>query len=301
MRYDCAIVGGGPAGLNAALVLGRSRRGTILLDNNKPRNAVTHASHGFLTRDGVRPADFRRMAQEEIRGYPSVVTKECEITHIARLTDGFLVSTAQGEYVQASKIILATGLKESFPDIPGFTELYGRSLFNCPYCDGYEMQDQPIVLVSEGASAYHTAKLLLNWSRNLVVCTNWHANLSPDQQQQLYRQGVQVNMMPIDAFVGSEGQLAGVRFKDGSFIQRSGGFVTPRLSQRSDFGEQLGCARTEFGGIVTDSYGRTSVPGVYAAGDSALVMPSQLIIAAAEGSRAAMGVNSDLIEEWFYR
>ncbi|MFC4101881.1 NAD(P)/FAD-dependent oxidoreductase [Paenibacillus xanthanilyticus] len=299
MRYDCAILGGGPAGLNAALLLGRARREVLLLDDGQPRNRVTRASHGFLTRDGVQPAEFRRLAHEELARYPSVAAARQKVIRVNRSPSGFSLQTASGSQYEAGRIILATGLAESFPDIEGFGDFYGSSLFNCPYCDGWELRDKRLVLVSESAGAFHTAKLLYNWSKDLIVCTNWQTNLSAEQQIALHRRGISVYTKPIARYEGRDGQLEAIRFKDGTSIARDGGFVTPRFAQKSDFGEQLGCELNAFGAIVTDAFGRTSARGVYAAGDSSVVSPSQLVIAAAEGSRAAMGVNADLTEDVF--
>ncbi|KEO77924.1 NAD(P)/FAD-dependent oxidoreductase [Paenibacillus polymyxa] len=299
MLYDCAIIGGGPAGLNAALVLGRARRSVALIDNNRPRNAVTHASHGFITRDGVTPAEFRRVAYEEVLRYPSVHHLQTEVVSITKNVSGFEVLDSSGFRVQARKLILATGVKEIFPKIEGFYPLYGKSLFNCPYCDGWELRDQPLVLVSESAAIFHTAKLLLNWSKDLIVCTNGHASLSDQQKERLQSKGIVIMEQPVAAFIGHNGKLEHVRFTDGIQVPRIGGFVTPQFVQSAPFGEHLGCERTESGGIKTDEAGRTSIPGVYAAGDSSYFMPSQLIFAAADGSRTAASVNMDLTEEDF--
>lgn len=298
MIYDCAIIGGGPAGLNAALVLGRARRSVALIDNNQPRNAVTHASHGFITRDGIAPAEFRRIAYEEVLRYPSVKHWQTEVTTVNKTEYGFEMFTSSGVRVQARKLILATGVKEIFPEIEGFYPLYGKSLFNCPYCDGWELRDQPLVVVSEYPTAFHTAKLLLNWSKDVVLCTNGHASLSDQQKEWLESKGVTIMEQSIAAFIGQNGYLEQVRFTDGSHILRAGGFVTPKFVQKGLFGENLGCEMTELGGIRTDEFGRSSVTGLYAAGDSSYFMPSQLIYAAADGSKAAMGVNMDLMEEF---
>ncbi|MGG4397964.1 NAD(P)/FAD-dependent oxidoreductase [Paenibacillus thiaminolyticus] len=297
MIYDCAIIGGGPTGLNAALVLGRARRRVALLDSNRPRNAVTQASHGFITRDGVTPAEFRRIAYEEVLRYPLVEHVPTEVVALNRTVSGFEVLDSSGYRLQARKVILAMGVKEVFPEIEGFYPLYGKSLFNCPYCDGWELQDQPLVIVSESPSVFHTAKLLLNWSKDLVVCTNGKAPLPEEQIQRLQSLGIAVMEQPVAAFVGKEGQLEQVRFADGTLIPRAGGFVTPHWAASAPFGEQLGCDRTESGGIKTDQGGRTSISGLYAAGDASYFAPSQVVFAAADGSRTAMSVNMDLTEE----
>lgn len=297
MTYDCAIIGGGPAGLNAALVLGRARRRVALLDSNRPRNAVTHASHGFITRDGITPSEFRRIAYEEVLRYPFVEHFPTEVAALNRTESGFEVLDSSGLRLPARKVILATGVKEVFPEIEGFYPLYGKSLFNCPYCDGWELQDQPLVLVSESPSVFHTSKLLLNWSKDLVVCTNGKAPLTEEQIDRLHTLGIAVMEQPVAAFVGQDGQLDHVRFADGTQVPRAGGFVMPQFVQSTPIGEQLGCARTESGGIKTDQRGRTSIPGLYAAGDASRFSPSQVVFAAADGSRIAMSVNLDLTEE----
>ncbi|OMF37606.1 pyridine nucleotide-disulfide oxidoreductase [Paenibacillus sp. FSL H8-0548] len=299
MLYDCVIIGGGPAGLNAALVLGRARRSVVLIDNNQPRNAVTHASHGFLTRDGVTPGEFRGIAYEEVLRYPSVEHWQVEAASVIKTESGFKVTMQSGEHVQARKVILATGLKEVFPEIEGFYALYGKSLFNCPYCDGWELRDQPLVIVSESPMIFHFVKVVYNWSKDLIVCTNGHATLTNDQKELLLSKGITIREEPISAFIGQNGMLEQVRFTDGTQIERTGGFVSPSFLPKALFGESLGCALTEIGGIKTDDFGRSTIHGLYAAGDASYFMPSQLIYAAADGSKAAVGVNMDLIDEQF--
>lgn len=299
MIYDCVIIGGGPAGLNAALVLGRARRSVALIDNNRPRNAVTHASHGFITRDGITPAEFRRIAYEEVLRYPSVEHLPIEVVSVVKSNSGFEILDSSGFGVQSRKLILATGVKEIFPEIEGFQSLYGKSLFNCPYCDGWELRDQPLVIVSENPNVFHTAKLLLNWSKDLVVCTNGQASLSEEQKKQLESKGILIMEQPVKAYIGQNGRLEHVLLMDGTQIPRTGGFVAPKLVQSASFIDQLGCERTESGGIRKDEMGRTSIPGLYAAGDASNVSASQLVYAAADGSRAAVGVNMDLTDEYF--
>ncbi|MFD0618773.1 NAD(P)/FAD-dependent oxidoreductase [Paenibacillus sp. GCM10027629] len=299
MMCDCAIVGGGPAGLNAALVLGRARRSVAVIDNNQPRNRVTHASHGFITRDNVTPAEFRRIAYEEILRYPSVRHWQVDVTHIRKTEQGFEIKTQSDEIIQARKVILATGLREVFPDIEGLHDFYGSSLFNCPYCDGWELRDQPLVIVSEEAGIFHTAKIMYNWSQDLVVCTNGLEILTEEQQDILLSKGLRIMNKPIKAFTGKNRMLEEVHFTDGTWIKRSGGFITPTFVSKAAFGEQLGYETTAYGGIVTDPAGRSSVAGLYAAGDAAYVRPSQVIYAAAAGSKVAMTVNADLTDEDF--
>jgi thioredoxin reductase len=300
MDVDCAIIGGGPAGLNAALVLSRATHSVLVFDHDQPRNAVTQASHGFVTRDGIAPGAFRRLAHQELGKYPSVALRHMRITQVTHQEGGFELVADDSTTVHATTIILATGLRESLPAVPGLHDFYGKSLFCCPYCDGWELRDKPVaVIAEEGQAAFHMAKVVWNWSRDLLVCTNHQATLTPEQKAILQRNGIEVVDDAITALVGKDGMLERVVFASHDASNRLGGFVAPRLSQASPFGAQLGCAMNTLGAIITDEFGRTTVPGVYAAGDASIVVPAQLVIAAAAGARAAAGVNTDLTDHAF--
>lgn len=297
IKVDCAIVGGGPAGLQAALVLGRARISVALIDDNRPRNAVTHASHSYLTRDGIKPAEFRRIAYEEVLSYPTVTRYEWEAKEITRAENGFVLSGEDGSRVLARKVLVATGLKEILPDVEGLRDCYGKSMFNCPFCDGFELRDQPLAIFSEQPGAYHMVKMISHWSKDLVVCTNGSNSLSEEEKERLRKKNIMVMEQPVTSFVHQEGKLEAIAFADGAILPRSGGFVAPVLQPRADFQATLHYERNELGGIAADSWGKSGVPGLFAAGDAAYVMPSQLIFAAADGARAAMSVVKELIEE----
>lgn len=300
MTIDCAIIGGGPAGLNAALVLGRARRSVMVFDENKPRNAVTQESHGFLTRDGVKPDEFRNIAHQEISKYPSVEIRQIRITDVRNQEGSFELVANNREVFHARTVFLATGLKDTLPAIDGIHDYYGKSLFSCPYCDGWELKEKPLVVIAEeGQQAFHLAKIVWNWSHDLLICTNGHQILTEAQRETLRKKGIQVVEDRITALVGKHGQLERIVFATQEERSREGGFVASQLLQASPFGEVLGCEMNVMGGIVTDLLGRTTVPGVYAAGDVSVAVPHQLIIAAAAGSRAAAGVNTDLTESEF--
>jgi thioredoxin reductase len=301
MIIDCAVIGGGPAGLNAALVLGRARRTVLVFDDNRPRNAVTQETHGFLTRDGVKPAELRSMAHQEIRKYPSVAIRPLRINDVRKHEGWFELVANNGEVVQARTIMLATGLKEILPAIDGIHDYYGKSLFSCPHCDGWELRDKPLMVIAEeGQRVFQLAKLVWNWSHDLLICTNGHQVLTKEQYDLLCQKGIEVVEDRITALIGKQGQLEQVVFATQGESARRGGFVAPQVLQASPFGEELGCQMNAMGGIVTDPFGRTTIPGVYAAGDTLMAAgPPQLIIAAAEGSRAAAGVNTDLTESEF--
>ncbi|MFC5403444.1 NAD(P)/FAD-dependent oxidoreductase [Cohnella soli] len=297
---DCAIIGGGPAGLSAALVLGRSRRNVVLFDDNQARNKVTHESHGFLTRDGVKPSELREIARRDLAKYPSVELRDVSIAQASRQADGtFLLTTRQNEHVRARKIILATGLKDILPDIAGLKAFYGQTLFSCPYCDGWEIRDQPLVVISEQPHAYHMAITASNWSMDLAVCTNGVDALTAEQIAKLASKGIRTYSQRIAELQGREGKLENIVFADGTALPRAAGFVGGQLAHAAPIPEMLGCAINGKGGIVVDELGKSSVEGVYAAGDNAIVSPSQIVISAAGGTRAAMGVNSALTFEDF--
>jgi thioredoxin reductase len=300
---DCAIIGGGPAGLNAALILGRAIRNVILFDNNNPRNAVTQESHGFITRDGIKPKEFREIAHKEIGKYPSAKYAKREVTSVIKNNNdpSFELVTSENERYQSKTIIISTGLKDVLPNIENISDYYGKSLFHCPYCDGWELRDQPlVVIIGEQVQGFHFIQTIYNWSKDLIVCTNnGEAFQNSTQKSLLQNKGIKIIESKIKNFVGTNGQIEKIIFENGESVSRKGGFVMPQLIQASDFGKQLGCKYNPLGGIAVDSFGRTNIQGVYAAGDASVIAPAQLIIAAAEGVRAAAGVNTDLTQKEF--
>jgi thioredoxin reductase len=199
----------------------------------------------------------------------------------------------------ARKIILATGLREKLPDVPGIQAFYGISLFSCPYCDGWEHKDEPLIVISETAHAFDLVKSVYPWSRRLALATNGHYVISREQRKKLSDHGIPVNEQKIAALAGRNGRLETVVFEDGTEERRNAGFVSPVWSHAGALGAALGCKLNGHGGIEADDFGRTSAHGVFAAGDAANIVPPQLIVAAADGCRAAIGVNSELTEEDF--
>jgi len=298
--FDCAIIGGGPAGLNAALVLGRARRNTILFDNNNPRNAVTQESHGFITRDGIKPKEFREIAHRDIAKYPSVIYEKIEIFSITKKDQLFELVTSNNKLYQSKAIIISTGLKDVLPDIENISKYYGKSLFNCPYCDGWELRHKPlVVIIEEQTQGFHFIQTVYNWSKDLIVCTNGKSLLNSEQKRLIQNKGIKIMENKIKNFEGNDGHMEKIHFENGESVFRNGGFVLPQPIQASNFAKKLGCDYNSLGGISTDFYGRTNIQGVYAAGDASIFAPAQLIIAAADGLKAAAGVNRDLIQKEF--
>ena len=239
--FDCAIIGGGPAGLNAALVLGRARRNTILFDNNNPRNAVTQESHGFITRDGIKPKEFREIAHRDIAKYPSVMYEKTEIISITKKGRLFELVTSDKELYQSKTIIISTGLKDVLPDIENISDYYGKSLFICPYCDGWEMRDKPLaVIIEEQIQGFHFIQTVYNWSKDLIVCTNGKSILNSEQKRLIHNKGIKVIKNKIKNFEGKNGHMEKINFENGESIIRKGGFVLPQPIQASDFAKKIG-------------------------------------------------------------
>lgn len=299
MILDCAVIGGGPAGLNAALVLGRARCKTILFDDNKPRNAVTTETHGFITRDGINPKEFKKVGQEELSRYPDVRIEKQRVHRINKESTLFQVKTENGEIYNAKKIILATGFKEDLPDIPGVKEFYGNSLFSCPFCDGWELRDRPLAVIANDQKAVHLAKLVSNWTNDLIIFTNGNKVLSLEEQELLKSKGIGLNDKKINSLIGENGMLKEIHLEDESVVLREGGFIATVWKQAASFDVSLGYTLNEQGGIVTDSMQRTNIEGVLACGDTRIAGPFQLIMAASEGSMAALSVVGTLVEEKF--
>jgi thioredoxin reductase len=274
-----------------------------LFDNNNPRNAVTQESHGFITRDGIKPKEFREIAHKELGRYPSVTYAKREVTSVIKNDNEQLfefVTSENDERYQSKTIIIATGLKDVLPSIDNISDYYGKSLFHCPYCDGYELRDKPlVVIIGEQVQGFHFIQTIYNWSKDLIVCTNGKDLQNSDQKDLLKNKGIKIIENKIKNFDGKNGQIEKIVFENGESTSRKGGFVMPQLIQASDFGKQLGCQYNPLGGIVVDSFGRTNIQGVYAAGDASVISPAQLIIAAADGVRAAAGVNNDLTQKEF--
>jgi thioredoxin reductase len=294
---DCAIVGGGPAGSNAALVLGRARKNVVLFDENKPANAVVQHSWGFVTRNGIAPQEFKNIAHQELRAYPSVAIQHTQVTSVRPYQDSsFELETASNETFYAKTVLLATGVKISLPTIDGVQDYFGTSLFVCPYCDGWELRDKPLVILSDGQSPFHLATLVQNWSRNLLVCTNGHSVLTAEQRETLLRNEIQVAEDKIKTLVGKNGKLERIVFATNEERACEGGFVVGQAVQASSLSAMLRCDMNAQGGISVDDLGRTTVKGIYAAGDASLGRASQLILAASQGNMAAAGITMDLVQ-----
>jgi thioredoxin reductase len=297
--YDVVVVGGSAAGLSAALVLGRSRRNVLVCDTNQPRNGVSTTSHSIYTRDGTPTADLVAIGRAQLAPY-AVEVRSVAVTQV-RSAEGraFLLMLANGEQVCTRRVLLATGVRDILPALAGIEQFWGASVVHCPYCHGWEVHDQPIAVLSAGATAVDFTQLLLNWSHDLILCTNGLGKLSASERDRIMSLDVRIYEQPIAGLHGKQAQLDGIRFADGMLIERRALFIHPGQEQQSRLAQDLGCVIGEGGIICVDEQGQTSVAGVYAAGDI-VRQNQQIMFAAADGARAAMAINQSLVHEDMY-
>ncbi|MGN7800819.1 NAD(P)/FAD-dependent oxidoreductase [Leifsonia sp. 22587] len=297
---EVVVIGGGPAGLSAALNLARARRRVLVVDGNRPRHAATLLAHGFLTRDGVSPLELRRLGREEVDAYENASVVFAHVSAVSVEGDGFRV-TGRGVRggadvdVVADTVVIATGVTETMPAIPSLRAYYGTQLHSCIECDGFESAGQPLALIGETPDLAERALLLTQWTDDLIVFTNAAEVVDADEERTLAQLGVRVERRRIDDVVGEKGVMTGVRLEDGTVIERAGGFLRPVWSPALAFADALDLDRDDEGYLVTDAQGRTSLPGVYAAGETTAPGPQQLIVAAGSGAVVAAAVNRDLI------
>ena len=296
MRYDCIIVGGGPAGLSAALMLGRCRRHVLVCSAGEPRNARAASAHNYLTRDGIQPLEFLRLSREEVREYPTVEFLETEVTDAWRTPDGFAVVCSDGSTLGSRKLLLGTGVVDELPDIDGLNALYGISVHHCPYCDGWEWRDEPVAVYGQGEEGTALALGLTVWTRDLVLCTDGPSRLSAEQRQQLERQEIAVRENRIVRLEGQRGWLSRIIFEDAEPLPRRAMFLHTGQHQRSDLAQRLGCRFNAKGTVATGTCEATDVPGLFVAGDASKEAQF-VIVAAAEGAEAGMAINKALLKE----
>ena len=294
--YDVIVVGAGPAGLSAALLLGRSRRRVLVCDTGRPRNAASHAMHGYLTRDGIPPREFLAVARDQLRQYDTVELRDVEVVEAACASDArFHVTLADGAQFASRKLLIATGVVDNVPDIPGFHELYGRSVFHCPYCDGWEVRDRPLAIYGRGARGLGLSLELTGWSRDLVLCTDGPSEIDADGLARLARNGILLREERVIRLEG-EGALERMVFASGEPLPRHALFFTTGQTQQSQLALALGCEFNEKGTVRTGRYESTHLPGLFVAGDASRAV-QWVIVAAAEGAEAAFAINTDLLQE----
>jgi thioredoxin reductase len=287
--FDTIIVGGGPAGLSAALVLGRCRRRVLILDAAAPRNRRARRVHGFLTRDHIPPMELLRLGREQLRPYP-VIYKRAEVRDAARTDGGFSVVLADGRRYVSRSLLLATGMVDVLPPVKGVEPLYGTSVFHCPYCDGWEARDAPVAAYGDGPDGLKLALALVTWTRDVTLFTDGTSWLKESDRKRLDRHGVVVRTERIERLDGRGAQLRAVVLAGGERVSRRFLFFKVGKRQASALATKLGCKFDDKGEVRTNKLKRSCFDGLYVAGDAASEV--QLgIIAAADGARAAFAIN----------
>ena len=291
-EHDAIIVGGSFAGMAAALPLLRARRHVLVIDGGQPRNRFSAHAQGFLSRDGEAPGEILRAARTQLAAYPTLAWRDTMVTAIARDADGFSVTTAEGSTHRGRRVILASGLTDDLPDIEGLAERWGRTVFHCPYCHGYELGGGPIAAIAEGEGSARQAILLSEWGRVTLFLQD-RCELTPEMRADVAARGIAVEPVPVVRVQGA----AEVLLADGRRAAFDGIFVTPRDRPATPLAEALGCRLepTPCGlQLRTNDKSETTVQGVYACGDLAST-PHSIALAVASGSLAGTHVHASLV------
>lgn len=292
--YDVVVVGGGPAGLSAALMLGRCRRRVLVCDDGTPRNRSSHALHGYLTRDGLAPAELNAMGRRELEPY-GVQFRAAHVQAAARENGVFRVSFSGYPDEHARFLLIATGVVDELPDIPGFDACYGRSIFHCPYCDGWEQRDRRIAAFGQGRSGSLLALSLRTWSDQVTLLTHG-GRVKADLRARLARNGVDDVSTRVARVVHEDGRIIRVEFVDGTHREVDALFFTTGQHPRCDLASTLGCAFNRKGTVETGTLSDTNIEGVFVAGDASRDAQF-VVVAAAEGVKAALAINQALQRE----
>lgn len=292
--YDCIIVGGGPAGLSAALLLGRCRRRVLLCDSGEPRNRWATAVNGFFSRDGVPPLQLLSLARDQLGEYDTVELRDVCVEDAERVDGAFEVLLPGGARVRGRTLLLATGVVDDVPAIDGFAEAYGRTVHHCPYCDGWEYRDRRLAVYGRGDAGYGLALGLTAWTDHVVLCTDGPSELDQPRRTELEETGVELREEPVERLDVTEGRVHAVRLAGGVTVPCDGVFFSTGQRQASPLPAKFGCHFTSKGAVATGTRERTEVPGLYVAGDAS--KNSQLVsIAVAEGTEAGFEIHQELL------
>lgn len=291
--YDCIIVGGGPAGLNAAVVLGRCRRKVLLFDTESYRNRVSHGMHNYLTRDDILPAHFLEICHKEMEKY-SVQKLNKKIISAKKNDEGiFAVKGENGTTYYSKKLLVATGLNDTLPEVDGFKEFYGKSVFHCPYCDGWEVRDKKVGVYAKNKEGWELALSLKAWTNDVTLYTDGKNKVKANQKKYLDANQIPVITMPFGKLQGKEGQIEKIIFKNGEERNCEALFFVNGYTQQCNLAEAFGCNVSNKGVIITNRHQQTNIEGLYVAGDAAKDMHF-VVVAAAEGAKAGVTINKEL-------
>jgi thioredoxin reductase len=293
--YDVVVIGGSAAGLSAALVLSRARRKVLVVDSGTPRNAPAAHMHGFLSRDGMPPGELLDIGRDEIKGYGGEVRRGT-VTELVRCgPSGFWVLLTDGQRVSTRRLLVATGLRDELPDIPGLRDRWARDVLHCPYCHGYEVRDQQLGVLGGSPDTVRYAQIVRQWANDVVFFAPT-GTLTEAHRSQLVARAIGIAEGAVSRVLVEDDRLCGVVMDDGRTIRRDALFVPPRFVPNNDLLVGVGCEIDDDGWVATGAGGQTSVPGIWAAGNVANPR-AQVITAAGEGSAAAIALNGDLVDE----
>ncbi|HEY9361994.1 MAG TPA: NAD(P)/FAD-dependent oxidoreductase [Chitinophagaceae bacterium] len=294
--YDVAIVGGGPAGLNAAVVLGRCQRKIILFDTGKPRNVRSKGIHNYLTRDHIAPLDFLHIAHEEIKKY-GIKFHYLKVINAVKNEEGiFKITDRRHQVYYSKKLLLATGLSDILPRIKGFSACYGKTVFHCPYCDGWEIRNKKIGVYAKNKNGFELAVSLKTWSSQVSLFTDGKKYLKATQVQVLADLDIPVFTKPLQQLKHEDGNLKKIIFADNTYEPCDALFFVNGYDQQASLAENLGCVFTDKGVVMTDKTQGTKVKGLFVAGDASKDMHF-VVVAASEGAKAGVVINKELQKE----
>jgi thioredoxin reductase len=293
---DVIIIGGGAAGLNAAVVLGRCRRKVILFDAGKQRNLSSHGMHNYLTRDDILPAEFIKVSHSELKKYGVKLINRTIVSALKNNEGIFVAKDNKGTVYHAKKLLIATGLTDKIPEVPGFKEMYGTSVFHCPYCDGWEVRDKKLGVYAKNKEGWELALNLKGWSADVTLYTDGKKNVKPSQKEILDANNIEVVSLPLSKLEAKKGKLHKIIFKNGEEAFCDAMFFVNGYVQHCDLPKTFGCLMSKKGVVVANKVQQTNIPGLYVAGDASRDMHF-VVVAAAEGAKAGVTINKELQQE----
>lgn len=297
-KYDAIIIGGSYSGLSAALALGRAIRNVLVIDSGKPCNSQTPHSHNFLTQDGKTPAGIAALGKKEVMQYPTIQFLDDMIIEVKGENNSFKVFTASGHQLQAHKLLFSTGVKDLIPDLPGFASCWGISVIHCPYCHGYEFKDQVTGIMANGDTAFEMALMIRNWTKQLSIFTNGKSELTELQAGQLASLNIKVVEKPLQEIEHKNGYLNRIVLTDGNSHLLNALYARPAFAQHCEVPKAIGCEINDSGYIQVDDFQKTTVQGVFAAGDNTSRLRA-VSVAVAAGGKAGVFINNELTAEGF--
>ena len=297
-EFEVIIIGGSYAGLSTAMTLGRSLRKTLIIDAGKPCNRQTPHSHNFLTQDGGTPKEISEVAKSQVTKYDSIKFYDGLAVSGTRISEGFEISTSNGDIFTANKLVFATGIKDLMPNIKGFAECWGISVVHCPYCHGYEIRNKKTAIIANGDKAFHLASLVNNLSKQIIILTSGIKDFEESQLEKLEQHNIQIIEKEISAIQHKNGQLEKVVFKDGSTENVECAYASIPFEQNSTIPKELGCKLTEHGHIEVNLMQKTTEDGIFACGDNSSMMRS-IATSVYGGNITGAMINNELTQENF--